>query len=98
MTRHVDPVSIDTRRKVRVTDDMVDDAGDVFWPFPQLPGLIRITGPWAVCVGPEAGWSPRELALLDENNAHNLKVADHVLRTPTAVAAALAVAQHLCVD
>lgn len=59
---------------------------------------IQITGPWAVCVGPEAGWSPRELALLDENRAHNLKVADHVLRTPTAVAAALAVAQRLCVD
>ncbi len=49
-----------------------------------------------VCIGPEGGFSAGEIAALGRAGARELDLGPHVLRTETAVAAALAVLQRRC--
>ncbi len=46
-----------------------------------------------VCLGPEGGWSPAELALLVKGGASPIHLGPHILRTETAAAAAMVVLQ-----
>lgn len=57
------------------------------------PGATRaapLSGPAALFVGPEGGWSPAELALFAENGLRTVGLGRFVLRADTAVAAGLA--------
>ena len=47
-------------------------------------------GPVAIVIGPEGGIAPAELAALEGIGAQTVKISNHVLRTSTAGAAALA--------
>ena len=60
--------------------------------FAATPGggaAPPVGGGAAVAVGPEGGWSPGEAAWLAESGFAPLGLGPHVLRAPTAVAAAL---------
>jgi 16S rRNA (uracil1498-N3)-methyltransferase len=48
-----------------------------------------VTGPLALAVGPEGGWTDRERAQLSAAGFEGASLGPHVLRTPTAVAVAL---------
>ncbi len=56
---------------------------------PEAPPLIGSAGAAALAVGPEGGWAPEELALLEANGFRRAGLGAHILRTPTAVAVGL---------
>ena len=57
---------------------------------PGSRSAAPVTGPAAVLIGPEGGWTEREVAVALEAGAHRLGLGRWVLRADTAVAAALA--------
>ena len=63
-----------------------------------LAGKARPSGPLAVLIGPEGGWSPAELALAEHAGCAPLALGPRVLRTETAGLAALAALQTLWGD
>ncbi len=58
----------------------------------------RPTGPLAILIGPEGGWSPAELQLAERAGCAPLALGPRVLRTETAGLAALAALQTLWGD
>jgi len=63
---------------------------------PADPAILDAAGPppeILVCIGPEGGWSAAELEMLERAGSRPLDLGPHVLRTETAVAAALTVLQ-----
>jgi len=60
----------------------------------QAISLSQQPGPWAVLIGPEGGFSPRERIRLDAmSQAHVVSLGPRILRADTAVVAALALWQ-----
>lgn len=73
-----------------VLDDRVEGGGDPF-PSPQeRPTLAE----YVLAVGPEGGWSARELDLFRASGAVPLVLGARVLRAETAAIAGLAILQH----
>ena len=56
---------------------------------PDAPPLTGIAGAAALAVGPEGGWAPEEIALLEAHRFQRAGLGAHILRTPTAVAVGL---------
>ncbi len=63
-----------------------------------LAGKTRPSGPLAILIGPEGGWSPAELELAARAGCAPLALGPRVLRTETAGLAALAAIQTLWGD
>lgn len=61
--------------------------------LPGAPALGPAEGEVAVLVGPEGGWSPREVALALAEGCRPMSLGPWVLRADTAVVAALALAR-----
>ena len=59
----------------------------------SLPALAAPTGPLALLVGPEGGWTAREVAAATACGFTKLRLGPRILRTETAGIAALAVMQ-----
>jgi 16S rRNA (uracil1498-N3)-methyltransferase len=60
----------------------------------QAISLSQQPGPWAILIGPEGGFSPRERIRLDAmSQAHVVSLGPRILRADTAVVAALALWQ-----
>ena len=60
----------------------------------QTPGLPQDSGPWAVLIGPEGGFSDRERTRLHGmDHAHPVALGPRILRADTAAVAALTVWQ-----
>lgn len=71
--------------------DALPDEVVVFWCDPVADAAAdAVTGPAAVLIGPEGGWSEDEAAAARAAGARPLSLGRHVLRADTAVAAALA--------
>ena len=69
-----------------------DEAGDAAPALATLAG--RTQGPWAVLIGPEGGFSPRERALIrSAAGAVPVSLGPRILRADTAAIAALALWQ-----
>jgi 16S rRNA (uracil1498-N3)-methyltransferase len=60
----------------------------------KLPNVAQLS----VCVGPEGGWSERELEKAEANNFIAVCLGARILRTETAAIAAVILAQHLFGD
>ncbi len=70
------------------------------FPVPRVFGDLEATAPppaapggVALAVGPEGGWTPRERAMLLAGGWAGVRLGDHVLRAPTAVAVGLALSR-----
>ena len=61
--------------------------------LPGAPVSAPAAGEVAVLVGPEGGWSPREVALAIERGCEPMSLGPWVLRADTAVVSALALAR-----
>jgi len=60
----------------------------------QAISLSQKPGPWAILIGPEGGFSPRERIRIDAmSQAHAVSLGPRILRADTAVVAALALWQ-----
>jgi 16S rRNA (uracil1498-N3)-methyltransferase len=59
----------------------------------SLPSVVAPAGPLALLVGPEGGWTARELAAASACGFRRLRLGPRILRTETAGIAALAVMQ-----
>ncbi|MEQ1566910.1 MAG: RsmE family RNA methyltransferase [Myxococcota bacterium] len=70
--------------------DRLDPSLDRRVAAPGAPDGPRATGPAAVAIGPEGGWSTRELDALLARGWTPLGLGEHVLRVDTAVAVGLA--------
>ncbi|WP_299742438.1 16S rRNA (uracil(1498)-N(3))-methyltransferase [uncultured Tateyamaria sp.] len=74
-------------RQVMFCDEALAGAGD-------SSGLPDISGPWAILIGPEGGFSDKERKRLHAlDNAHAVQLGPRILRADTAAVAALTVWQ-----
>jgi len=65
----------------------------------QTPALPQETGPWAILIGPEGGFSDAEREKLAEMScAHSISLGPRILRAETAAVAALALWQQALGD
>lgn len=59
----------------------------------SLAGLVKPSGPVAIMVGPEGGWSPEECRWAEKAGFHSIRLGPRVLRTETAALALVSALQ-----
>ena len=84
-------------QKLSILLDAWDDRQIMFCDEMRIGQAISLSqqpGPWAILIGPEGGFSPRERIRLDAmSQAHVVSLGPRILRADTAVVAALALWQ-----
>lgn len=84
-------------QKLSILLDAWDDRQIMFCDEMRIGQAISLSqqpGPWAILIGPEGGFSPRERIRIDAmSQAHAVSLGPRILRADTAVVAALALWQ-----
>ncbi len=88
-TTHLPAIAVHPRLMRLLDDRFAAPGGTRLIAHPGAPPLERVMGPVTLAIGPEGGWIERELETFVARGFAPVSIAAGILRTETAVAAAL---------